>query len=92
LIGRDVDSETTRRLVGAGLVVIGICAAWSATREVRRYVYDREHDVYRRWNTIEDRIYKEFLVESRLRAKPLSKLAVETQRQYWRWREQRRSR
>jgi hypothetical protein len=48
--------------------------------------YDRSHKDYHRWNSDEDRRYREYLNEQHRRYRAFSRTNRVQQREYWRWR------
>ena len=85
----------SRLLMLALLATVGATPVFSSTAAAqdrdnratheRRY-YDREHRDYHRWNSDEDRRYRDYLNEQHRQYHQFFRLNRSRQRDYWRWR------
>jgi hypothetical protein len=73
---------TLMAALGGSVVLPAVAQA----QGVQLRFYDRSHRDYHRWNSDEDRLYREYLNEHRRRYRAFSRMNRHQQREYWRWR------
>ena len=73
-----------RRWIGALLLVGSLVGSAACVARVR--LYDEPGRDYHRWNSREDRAYREFLREMRREYREFRRLSRSDQEEYWRWR------
>jgi hypothetical protein len=73
-----------RRWIGALLLIGSLVGSAGCVARVR--VYDDPRQAYRRWDSREERAYREFLRDFRRPYRDFSRLSRFEQEEYWRWR------
>ena len=73
-----------RRWIGSLLLIGSIVGTTACFARVR--IYDEPRQDYHRWDSREDRAYREFLRDVRREYREFRRLSRSEQDEYWRWR------
>ena len=73
-----------RRWIGSLLLIGSLVGSTGCVARVR--VYDEPRQDYHRWDSWEERAYREFLREMRREYRQYRRLSRFQQEEYWRWR------